>query len=404
LLLAFFPLWWGGHSYGARYTFGLVPWFVLLAILGLRGRLDLARHGGAQLRTRTGWEATAGVLLLVLSAAIQARGALSPETSKWNYAPDDVDKRQERLWDWRHPQLLAGIVPPPLRMNEPIALGAETADAFLRDGWSGREPGFRWTDGPEAGLWFDLDRADAALLRMELHAYVFPGRLDSQRVEIEVNGRRTGLVTLADHERRVRSIPLADGLLARRNRLRLLLPDAVAPARFGGRDSRNLGVAVRWIRLDRLGVALPGVPIALGRPQAAKYLGEGWSGPEDSFRWTDGARAAVFFAAAIETPATLRLRMSPYLASSRLPAQRVTVRLNGQQLAALVLDSSAPQEHAFPLAAGVLARTNTLELELPDARAPEKLGVSADRRALGVAAEWLRLDDADSWTDGPSGE
>src|SRR5688572_20629840 len=30
--------WWGGHSFGARFSTGLVPWVVLLAILGLQAR------------------------------------------------------------------------------------------------------------------------------------------------------------------------------------------------------------------------------------------------------------------------------------------------------------------------------------------------------------------------------
>jgi len=34
-----FSLWWGGGSYGARYTTDLVPWFVLLAILGVGGMI-----------------------------------------------------------------------------------------------------------------------------------------------------------------------------------------------------------------------------------------------------------------------------------------------------------------------------------------------------------------------------
>ncbi|HEY0099260.1 MAG TPA: hypothetical protein VGB76_09955, partial [Pyrinomonadaceae bacterium] len=38
-VVAGFTPWWGGHSYGPRYTTGLVPWFVLLGILGIKAML-----------------------------------------------------------------------------------------------------------------------------------------------------------------------------------------------------------------------------------------------------------------------------------------------------------------------------------------------------------------------------
>jgi hypothetical protein len=59
-------------------------------------------------------DAFAGALLLLLSVFINGRGAFSPDTAKWNDYPLNVDKRPERLWDWRYPQFAAGLVATPL--------------------------------------------------------------------------------------------------------------------------------------------------------------------------------------------------------------------------------------------------------------------------------------------------
>ncbi len=105
--------WWGGHSYGPRYSTDLVPWFVLLGIMGIRAMLDsrddkpesqIASFG---LRT----ELKVGAALLLLSVLINGHGAFSHAARMWNVVPIDVDQQPARVWDWRQPQFLAGILP-----------------------------------------------------------------------------------------------------------------------------------------------------------------------------------------------------------------------------------------------------------------------------------------------------
>lgn len=117
-----FGHWWGGHSFGPRFTTGLVPWFVLLAVLGLKARLLWRQRQAAASGLRTGWrvENALGVALLALSVFINARGATNHATWLWNQRPLDVDQHPERLWDWRQPQFLAGALPvPPARELPP---------------------------------------------------------------------------------------------------------------------------------------------------------------------------------------------------------------------------------------------------------------------------------------------
>ena len=109
LVVSSFPHWWGGHSFGPRFTTGLVPWFVLLGILGVRAMLAWRKESGAA--SLAGWrvQLLCGALLLLASAFINTRGATSHATWLWNSRPVGVDEHPEKLWDWSQPQFLAGL-------------------------------------------------------------------------------------------------------------------------------------------------------------------------------------------------------------------------------------------------------------------------------------------------------
>ena len=114
VIVSSFNHWWGGHSFGPRLTTGLVPWFVLLGILGTSAMLKWREEKGAT-AWRVGWRAqlACGVVLLVMGAFINTRGANSDATWLWNSRPVGVDEHPERVWDWSQPQFLAGILPRP---------------------------------------------------------------------------------------------------------------------------------------------------------------------------------------------------------------------------------------------------------------------------------------------------
>jgi hypothetical protein len=91
--------WWAGHSYGARFGAGALPWLILLAVCAL----------AALERTSGGWRGlrAAGALLLAASVLLNAPGALSAASERWNREPVDVDDDPGRVWSWRDPQFLA---------------------------------------------------------------------------------------------------------------------------------------------------------------------------------------------------------------------------------------------------------------------------------------------------------
>jgi hypothetical protein len=107
-VIAGFTPWWGGHSYGPRYTTGLVPWFVLLGTLGIKAMLVWReRQAGASRTMRERVPLFIGGLLLVLSILINGRGGTTADTLRWNVRPTNIDDHPERVWDWSYPQFLA---------------------------------------------------------------------------------------------------------------------------------------------------------------------------------------------------------------------------------------------------------------------------------------------------------
>jgi hypothetical protein len=103
-----FPHWYGGHSYGPRLMTGVVPWLVLLGILGLQAMLTEPEKR-ATVKPRKLWrmQSALGGALLLISMIINALGATTHATALWNVRPVDVDQQPTRIWDWRHPQFLA---------------------------------------------------------------------------------------------------------------------------------------------------------------------------------------------------------------------------------------------------------------------------------------------------------
>jgi hypothetical protein len=90
-----FPDWTGGWSYGPRFLADVAPlvvWFLPAAF-------------EAAARRRSTVLVCLATVLVVLSVAIQARGAFEQSTATWNWSPRYLDPA--RIWDWSDPQFLA---------------------------------------------------------------------------------------------------------------------------------------------------------------------------------------------------------------------------------------------------------------------------------------------------------
>ncbi|HEY0407504.1 MAG TPA: hypothetical protein VGC89_17350 [Pyrinomonadaceae bacterium] len=124
---------------------------------------------------------------------------------------------------------------------------------------------------------------------------------------------------------------------------------------------------------------------------ADEYLWHGWSGREESFRWTDGKEASLVFGLDEVNDTLLDMKLGPFLPKGKLSEQRVHVIVNGQRVETLTLKEEGANEYKLLLPKSILSEKNLLVFGLPDANSPRALGLSDDPRLLGVALYWIQL-------------
>lgn len=255
------PFWWGGGCYGPRLMTDSVPWFVLLAILGVKGMLNLRERLGLQNTSRgLRIQYVVGFFLLVVSMAINARGAISWHTGLWNRGStlDEIDKEIARYWDWTDPQFLAGLLPPPLPKHFPlyspgtrIDFGIKETEKYLWKGWSVPAVFFRWTNGHRAAIVFTLNDVNRSLLKIKFSPFLISGKLEKQRVSVKLNEQKIAEFEIKEPTEEIYVISLPKNILQDRNILSLDLPDAKAPSTLGvNTDPRVLGIAVQWFIIE----------------------------------------------------------------------------------------------------------------------------------------------------------
>jgi MFS family permease len=90
---ASYSVWWGGHTFGPRYTSDL------LVLLAPFGALGVARV--AQYRTMS----AAAIVLFTWSVGVQTLGAFVYPHERWNSDPLEVDRYHDRLSEWPDSQI-----------------------------------------------------------------------------------------------------------------------------------------------------------------------------------------------------------------------------------------------------------------------------------------------------------
>lgn len=252
-----FPHWWGGRSYGPRLLTDLIPWLVLLTILGVRAMLQAhEQEKSSRLRWRA--EFALGALLLAVGIFINGRGATALSTLRWNDYPKDDAAMEAKIWDFKQAQFLAGLVALPPPQNYPrlssvtrIDLATTEVDKYLWHGWGRPETGFRWTDGREASVVFALDPTAGVNVRMNLAPLIVPGKISAQTLQIELNGQAVETVVLGKPDYMELNFVLPQTALKQQNILTFRLPNATSPESLHlSIDQRQLGLAVKWIEFS----------------------------------------------------------------------------------------------------------------------------------------------------------
>jgi len=113
---------------------------------------------------------------------------------------------------------------------------------------------------------------------------------------------------------------------------------------------------------------------------------KGISGKEAFGRWTDGTQAVIEFTQALPKSFTLKIKAAPYSPTLGKP---IMVMVGATQLE-IKFGKPEATEIAIPVATDGNARS--VIFDFPDAKSPQELGESLDRRRISVALVSLRIE------------
>lgn len=111
LVLASWPMWWGGWSYGPRMMTDMLPYLMywLIPVIAILQRSAATLAGSGPGLWRRQLAVPAFLMLGAISFVINYRGATALPTFDWNRLPANVDVFPQRLWDLRDVQFLRGL-------------------------------------------------------------------------------------------------------------------------------------------------------------------------------------------------------------------------------------------------------------------------------------------------------
>jgi hypothetical protein len=131
--------------------------------------------------------------------------------------------------------------------------GRGSVGDHLVRGWGNAEEGIHWTVSGEAELEVRLPSAPGDItLEVSLRPFLAPGKLDRQRVQIQIDRKIVGEWLLDSPNFQIHTLTLPPSLFEHPGDVLIgfVLPDAVSPEALGaGPDRRKLGVAVRSLNL-----------------------------------------------------------------------------------------------------------------------------------------------------------
>jgi hypothetical protein len=128
------------------------------------------------------------------------------------------------------------------------------AEQYQQEGWNEPEDGFTRTNGQSANLLIKTTSKPKSdiIMNASVYPFIVPGKLEKQRVIININGRKAGEWDVpADGEYNL-TIP-KDFIKGNELNINFVLPDAIAPIDLGFKtDTRVLGLAIKDINLSEI--------------------------------------------------------------------------------------------------------------------------------------------------------
>ena len=289
----------------------------------------------------------------------------------------------------------------PCRWGEPIRFTYRDASPVrpgIFSGLSGPEIHGSWTDGPDTTLRLTVpDVAQDAILSVEAGAAIVPDKLPVQRVGIFANGRPVGEWAydaggLRRYEVVIPRALLGDGRLT----LHFHYSQTISPAQISdSTDTRQLALLFQTLTLRQPGRRVDGpVYSAAVTEKADPVYAAGFSGAEDSGRWTDGTSATLRLPVppVSEQDAVLSAEFDPAIIAGKLLEQRARIVVNGQPVGEWIIGAPGVQRREVVIPRTLL-KADKLEVgfQFSDTFMPAKPGSGGDTRRLALFFKNVQL-------------
>lgn len=264
---------------------------------------------------------------------------------------------------------------------------------YIKNGWSGVEGNFVWTDGKIASMSFLVSNTEGDIeIVAEADPYLANGELKNQRVNVSVHNKKVANWNMTETGKTYSAVIPEKLLVDNHIILKFDISNPASPAQHGmSAGERMLGVAFRKIRFNFLPFYKYGQDVSFANTESEKYLISGWYLPENTYRWSKGKESCIKIPVK-NISGKMKINFSAYpLVYGKLKKQRVKFIVNNTFVKDLSIDKQG--DYSVEIR-NIVIKNNILEIKMKysDASAPADLGLNNDKRLLAVAISNMKID------------
>jgi len=130
--------------------------------------------------------------------------------------------------------------------------------------------------------------------------------------------------------------------------------------------------------------------ILLNSIAADAFLIDGWSYAESRSRWTEAKTARIGFGLETIQPISISLEFEPFIELDK-NTQSIVFYINGERLEEYSFKSPGLEKITLEISDEYLKNQNIITIEIPEATSPASLGISEDKRLLGMAVYQIEI-------------
>lgn len=130
--------------------------------------------------------------------------------------------------------------------------------------------------------------------------------------------------------------------------------------------------------------------IFLNSIEADAFLIDGWGYAENRSRWTETKTARIGFSLETIQPISISLEFEPFIVLGK-NTQNFIFYINGERLEEYTFKSPELENINLEISEKYLKNQNIITIEIPEATSPAVLGISEDKRLLGMSVYLIEI-------------